>query len=143
MVKFQRIFVINSKDMYKFLLFLGFLSAIGCGGVPASAQSSLLSPDDFEKMLQGDKSVQLVDVRTAGEYRDGHIEAALNRDYYADDFAAQLSKLDKNKPVMVYCAAGSRSSSAAEQLKKMGFKNVYDLDGGMTAWRESGKKVVK
>ncbi|MBK7935980.1 MAG: rhodanese-like domain-containing protein [Lewinellaceae bacterium] len=44
---------------------------------------------------------------------------------------------------MVYCAAGSRSSSAAEQLKKMGFKNVYDLDGGMTAWRETGKKVAK
>ena len=129
--------------MNKTLLSFCVLFLLACGGgIPAPAQSSLLSPGDFEKMLQDDKTVQLVDVRTDREYQSGHIEGALNRDYYADDFATQLGKLDKSKPVMVYCAAGGRSSGAADQLKKLGFTSVYDLDGGMKAWKAAGKKVV-
>jgi rhodanese-related sulfurtransferase len=108
----------------------------------ASAQSAVINTDAFEKMLKTDKTVQLVDVRTPGEFSSGHIEGAVNYDFYATDFAQKMGKLDKKKPVMVYCAVGGRSGAAAEQLKKSGFTKVYDLDGGMDAWKGAGKKVV-
>ena len=107
----------------------------------ANAQT-LLSPDAFEKMLKNDPNIQLVDVRTPEEFSDGHIQKAVNYDYYAADFAQKIVQLDKTKPVLVYCEAGARSASSAEKLKKAGFKKIYDLDGGMSAWREAGKKVV-
>lgn len=122
--------------------FLLFLLFAGLSCKPAGAQSGLLNADAFDKMLQTDKTVQLVDVRTPDEFAGGHIEGAVNYDFYATDFAQKMAQLDKKRPVMVYCAAGGRSGSAAEKLKKLGFPKIYDLDGGMGAWREAGKKVV-
>ena len=125
--------------MQKFLLLFLFM---GIYAANAKAQSALLNADAFEKMLKNDKTVQLGDVRTPDEFKSGHIEGAVNYDFYASDFAKKMAKLDKKRPVMVYCAAGGRSGSAAGQLKKMGFTKIYDLDGGMGAWREAGKKVI-
>jgi rhodanese-related sulfurtransferase len=82
------------------------------------------------EMLMLDKTAQLIDVRTESEYAGGHIGEALNIDYYLDDFKAQLSKLDRKKPVLVYCQSGGRSGKAAAELNSMGFKAVYDLKGG-------------
>lgn len=126
--------------MQKLLFSLLLIAGFSVGNV--SAQSSVINADAFEKMLKTDKTVQLVDVRTPGEYSSGHIEGAVNYDFYASDFAQKIGKLDKKKPVMVYCAVGGRSGAAAEQLKKSGFTKVYDLDGGMDAWKDAGKKVV-
>ena len=127
--------------MQKLVFTLLLLAGITFNSV--HAQSGLLSPNAFEKMLNSDKTVQLVDVRTPDEFRGGHINGAVNYDFYAADFAKKLATLDKKRPVMVYCAAGGRSGSAAGQLKDLGFNKVYDLDGGMGAWREAGKKVVQ
>ena len=127
--------------MYK-LLFLGlFLSTLACTQ-DVSAQQKL-SPNEFEKIIKTDNTVQLIDVRTPEEFSAGHLEGARNFDYYASDFGKKLSTLDKNKPVLVYCAVGGRSGSAADHLKKMGFTNVIDLQGGIRAWTAQGKKVVK
>ncbi|MCB9053053.1 MAG: rhodanese-like domain-containing protein [Lewinellaceae bacterium] len=79
---------------------------------------------------------QLIDVRTPEEYNEGHIEGAVNIDFYADDFEQQLQqKLDKGKPVLLYCRSGSRSAQSAEQMKALGFKEMYDLKGGFMAWK--------
>lgn len=123
--------------------FLSLLLLVGLSFNQAGAQSGLLKSDAFEKMLQTDKTVQLVDVRTPGEFAGGHIQGAVNHDFYAADFAQKMAKLDKNKPVMVYCAVGGRSGATAGQLQKLGFKKVYDLEGGMGAWNKAGKKVAK
>ena len=80
------------------------------------------------------KDRQLVDVGTADEYAGGKIADAENTDFYGSDFKAQMAKLDKNKPVMVYCHSGGRSGKAAGMLKDMGFKEVYDLKGGYSGW---------
>jgi rhodanese-related sulfurtransferase len=96
------------------------------------------SPDAFEqKMLQ--KETQVVDVRTASEYAEGHIEKATNIDVLQADFRDKVASLDKDKPIMVYCKVGGRSAKAAGILKEMGFKDVTDLEGGFTAWKEAGK----
>lgn len=129
--------------MKKLLLLLVVLSGLSCNQTDALAQNIKLKPTEFESMLAKDKSVQLVDVRTPEEFASGHIEGAVLIDYYDTDFGERIGKLDKTKPVMVYCAAGGRSGSTAEQLNKMGFKKVYDLEGGMRAWRSAGKKTVQ
>jgi rhodanese-related sulfurtransferase len=102
-----------------------------------------LSVADFEKKMAEGTNKTILDVRTPGEYQSGHIQDAVLIDYYKSDFKQQLSKLDKNKPVFVYCASGGRSGSASDILSDMGFKNIYDLKGGMNAWKKDSKKIVK
>ena len=82
------------------------------------------------------KNVQLVDVRTPGEYKKGHLGQALNIDFYKKrQFKESFEQLDKQQPVYLYCRSGFRSKKAAMRLLKMGFKKVYDLKGGLNNWR--------
>lgn len=77
------------------------------------------------------KKVQLIDVRTPDEYKSGHIEYAENIDFYSGKFTTEFNKLDKEKPVYIYCRSGSRSKQTADKLSAMGFKEIYDLKGGI------------
>lgn len=121
-----------------FLLFTILLSSC------SQAQNvKKLSVSDFEKTMASSGQKIILDVRTADEYQSGHIQDAILMDYYKNDFKQQLSKLDKNKPVFVYCASGGRSGSASDILSDMGFKQVYDLKGGMNAWKRDSKKIVQ
>jgi rhodanese-related sulfurtransferase len=90
---------------------------------------------EFSKLMKK-SGVQLIDVRTSREFSNGFIAGAKNIDYNGDSFEKQIKKLDKNKPVLVYCAAGGRSENAAELLKEWGFKEVYDLIGGYNGWKQ-------
>lgn len=123
-------------------VFLFALIGLSCGQQGAVAQK-VLQANEFAAMLAQDQSVQLVDVRTPEEYAAGHLQGARLMDIYDTSFAQQIGKLDKSKPVMVYCAAGTRSAAAARQMQKMGFRQVYDLDGGINAWRSAGKPTVQ
>ena len=67
----------------------------------------------------------------------------MNIDWKADDFADKAATLDKGKPVFVYCMSGPRSSAAAEKLQEMGFKNVYEMQGGMMKWRNANLPEIK
>lgn len=80
------------------------------------------------------KKVQLIDVRTPDEYNSGHIKDAKNIDFYSGKFNTEFDKLDKEKPVYIYCRSGSRSRQSANKLIAMGFKEIYDLRGGFIAW---------
>ncbi len=100
-----------------------------------------LSVADFEKQAVG-TSVQLVDVRTSGEYESGHIGEAKLMDVNEDEFDAQIATLDKTKPVYVYCLSGGRSKTAAKSMVKQGFMQVFNLDGGVMAWRSEAKNLV-
>jgi rhodanese-related sulfurtransferase len=85
----------------------------------------------------------ILDVRTPAEFSDGHISGAINIDFYASDFKDQLSRLDLNKRYLVYCRTGIRSAQAAGIMAGLGFQNIYNLTGGITAWLNAGYKVVK
>lgn len=94
-----------------------------------------LNAADFKQVI-GDKKVQLVDVRTAGEYKQGTIGKALNLDVFSPGFATNAeAKLDKGRPVAVFCHSGARSISAAKMLEKKGFPEIYNLKGGIMSWR--------
>ena len=121
---------------YTIISILSLLSLFGCKGYAD------LKVDEFEKMLSEDRTVQLVDVRTPEEYAAGHLDGAVNIDWYADSFMEQVeAKLTKDRPVMVYCRSGKRSAAAAAKLDGYYFK-TYNLIGGYMAWTEAGKPTV-
>lgn len=108
--------------------------------VSAQQKAALVPPAKFAQKIAAEKG-QVIDVRTPKEYKAGHIENAVNIHVYDKDFEQRLDKLDKSKPVYVYCKAGGRSAEAVEIMQKKGFKKITELDGGMDAWAEAGKPV--
>lgn len=79
------------------------------------------------------QDVKVIDVRTPGEYSTGHIPGSAN--IPLNELPGQIGKLDKEEPVLVVCLSGNRSNQAAEYLKGRGFKKIYNLTGGMLAWK--------
>lgn len=105
-----------------------------------------VSPGDFQTRLSsgGTAGVQLIDVRTPREYNAGHIDDALLLDISKRDvFNNGVDALDKNRPVLVYCAVGGRSAAAAKLLADKGFSQIVDLSGGFDAWVAAGKRTVR
>jgi phage shock protein E len=95
-------------------------------------------------LVANDPNLQIVDLRTPAEIKEtGIIAGAKVMDYTAPDFSAKVKQLSKKRPVLVYCAAGGRSASAAQQLHQQGFKMVYDMSPGMSGWLNEGNKTVK
>lgn len=100
-----------------------------------------VTADEFENALY-DGHVQLLDVRSADEYAQGHIANAENIDVQQPDFIDKAkAKLDHANPVYVYCHSGKRSMLAAQKLVKAGFK-VVNLRDGIMGWEDAGKPVL-
>ena len=85
----------------------------------------------------------IIDVRTPEEYDGGYIERAINIDYYSEDFRAQLETLDKDKSYLIYCRSGKRSAGARDVMAELGFREVYNISGGITEWEAQGLPVVR
>ncbi len=100
------------------------------------------TPEKFKQLVESGIGV-LLDVRTSEEVEQGYIGGASTIDFYDDDFASKVNLIPKDKPVYVYCKMGGRSAQAAEIMKKNGFKKVYNLEGGLTAWSGKGFAVTK
>ena len=94
----------------------------------------ILNPTEY-KLAIDSNSVQIVDVRTASEFNQGSIDKALNIDFFQKNkFIAGFDKLNKEKPVFIYCRSGARSQKAAAKLSAMGFTKIFDLKGGYMNW---------
>ena len=101
----------------------------------------LTNAADFNKGISGE-NVQILDVRTAGEYKTGHIKNALQADWNnKDQFNERIQYVDKDKPVYIYCLAGGRSTAAAEWMRKNGFTNVLELTGGINDWKKAERPL--
>lgn len=128
-------FILRSSFVVILLLTSVFTS---CNSTPKGSE---LNPHAYKAAINDKTDEILVDVRTPEEYAEGHIKDALNINWHDPAFMDEMAKADKNKPVFVYCKSGGRSGQAAEALRGMGFKEVYDLEGGITAWKNAGMKV--
>ena len=106
-----------------------FTSFFGCKG-QETATIKILDVQTFKDSVIG-KEVQLIDVRTPAEYEAGYIDDAKNIDFFAANFQDEFNKLNKEEPVYIYCKSGNRSGQSAAKLKDMGFKEIYDLQGGI------------
>ncbi len=104
------------------------------GSNKTNENTVLLSPEDFKEHISK-KKVYLVDVRTPREFKISHIKGAKNINFNSGSFASEFDKLNKNKPLYIYCRTGSRSRHASNKLSEMGFTEIYDLKGGYVRWK--------
>ena len=124
------------QGFYLFLVLL--ITLASC----SSYKAEVVDSKKFKKVLE-DSDVQLIDVRTPGEFVNGHLPKAKNIDFFNPDFQRLLGELDKSKPVAVYCQVGQRSHRVYELLQELEFKEVYELEGGLAAWHQAGEMLVK
>ena len=97
--------------------------------------------DEFEKKMASEKYL-LVDVRTVKEFSDRHIKGAINIDYLAENFSIEIQELELESPVLLYCRSGNRSSKAMKIMNELGFKEVYNLEGGIKGWISENNPVI-
>ncbi|HEY0549262.1 MAG TPA: DUF1259 domain-containing protein [Verrucomicrobiae bacterium] len=97
-----------------------------------------IKPNEFEQ--QRSSGAVVLDVRSPEEFAKGHVPGAINIDLNATGFADKVAQLDKAKPILVNCHAGSRGAIASAQLAKLGFKTVCNLEGGLAEWEKAGNK---
>lgn len=97
-----------------------------------------LDPKAFAEKIAVANGAQILDVRTPEEFNGQHLDNALNINVNYSGFDKEVAQLDKTKPVFVYCLAGGRSSKAASHLADLGFKEVYNMEGGITKWNALG-----
>ena len=109
---------------------------VACNNTSES-QTKIVTAEEVQSLMHKD-GVQLIDVRTPEEYKDGFITNAINIDYFSPSFSEDIKVLDKEKPVIVYCRSGNRSAKSAKILEEAGFKEIYDLEGGFTNWKDLG-----
>ncbi len=99
-----------------------------------------ISASDARAMIQSSSNLLVVDVRTPEEYAQGHLKGAVN--ITLSDLPLRIGGLQQNRPILVYCRTGSRSAQANSILVKAGFTQVYNLEGGITAWINAGYPTV-
>lgn len=112
---------------------------------PPTASVSETKPNEISsseaRAAIENSSAQFIDVRTEAEYAGGHAPKAVN--FPLDELTKEIGKLDKSKPVYVICQSGARSKKAAETLIEAGFRQVFSIAGGTTAWTSAGFPIEK
>ena len=129
----------------------------GTSGAPAVTTSQAATADDATQatgvravtpadaaVIQQNPPDDLVilDVRTSDEFATGHLEGATMIDFYSPDFAERIAALDRDVPYLLYCRSGNRSGQARQLMSELGFVDVADIDGGITAWAAAGLPLV-
>jgi len=121
-------------------------SIVGCNNKKPSktttqhGEISVISPIEFKEKSE---NAIVIDIRTPKEFADGHLEGAVNVNYFDKTFLDEITKYDKTKPIFIYCRSGNRTSSASKKVSNLGFENVYDLQGGIKNWAKNNQKIVK
>ena len=105
---------------------------------------TITTPDAYNLIQQNisNSNFIIIDVRTAGEFNSGHIAGAINIDYESAQFTADVSLLDKTNQYLVYCKTGIRGAAATQIMVGLGFINVQNIAGGITAWIQDGYPVT-
>lgn len=102
-----------------------------------------VTSEDAAKMLTSDKGLIVLDVRTAEEFREGHIKGAINIDIRQPDALSRIDKLDHNARYIVHCRTNHRSKIAVDHMVIRGFKTVYQMMDGFSGWSANGLPQVK
>jgi len=125
--------------MKKLITLIG--SILLLAGCSSSSSAIDLSVTEFSSKV-AEVGVITLDVRTPGEYAEGHLEGAQLIDFQSGNFENEISSLDKNATYAVYCRSGNRSGQAVKVMHDAGFHNVYNLNGGVIDWANAGLPLV-
>ncbi|PDH40365.1 MAG: thioredoxin [Rhodothermaeota bacterium MED-G19] len=130
-----------NKTLLSIFLLVSFISLIACNDI----SSQRVSAEDFYTKLVDDNSSIIIDVRTPEEFSKGHLRNALNINWFDENFESQVEILSRERPVFIYCLSGGRSAKALDKISGMGFKNSYELDGGILEWRKNNypESIIK
>lgn len=101
---------------------------------------SVISPTEFKEKSVNHK---IIDVRTPEEFSEGHIEGAVNINFFDPTFLDQIAKYNKNEPLYIYCRSENRSGKAAKKMTDLGFEQIYNLEGGLLNWMKNNNEIVK
>ena len=135
---FVQIFTTMKFLLHTATAFIFSASLFSCN----AQQANGLNAAEFEAGISNKDSIQILDVRTPGEYESGHIKGSLLADWNnPQEYNRRIAYVDKTKPVYVYCLAGGRSAAAAKQMRTNGFEKVYELNGGINAWKAASKAL--
>ncbi len=124
------------KQKFILLFFTLNMVVLSCSN-PQKEGVKVVTAEEIVTLLKN-KNMQLIDVRTPEEYNEGYITNAQNINFLAPTFSDAIKNLDKKKPVIVYCKSGRRSGKSIKKLLEAGFKEIYDLEGGFTKWKQDG-----
>ncbi len=127
------------NSILKYILLVAF-TIFSCSLINNESINQMNS-DELIEFIELNDAI-LVDVRTEDEYNSGYIENSLNIDYFSNEFSVNADKLDKNTPIILYCRSGNRSSMSANKISKLGFNEIYNLEGGILEWIEEGNVIV-
>ena len=119
-----------------FFVILSF-TILSCNGQPSKKIESV-TPEVFAEKIKATPNAQILDVRTPEEFASEHIDKATNINWLGDDFVTNVEKFDKSKAVFIYCKSGGRSAKASAKLAELGFKTIYELQGGIMKWNAAG-----
>jgi rhodanese-related sulfurtransferase len=125
------------------LVFL--LAVIGTAGAGVDTAWNV-GPGEAQALIRGNvgnRNFVVLDVRTPGEFAQGHLEGAVLVDSLSPGFREEMADLDKTKTYLVYCRTGNRSTSAMGIMSELGFRSIYHLEGGMKRWIEEGLPAVR
>ena len=134
------------RSVVAFIFLTLITSGIFAENKPAeskSVESKKVSVDHagFEQLKKTQPELQILDVRTESEFKEGYIAGAINIDH--KNIEAIRATIAKDKPIILYCRSGRRAGIVADALLASGYKQVYHLDGDMKGWLAAEKPVVK
>jgi phage shock protein E len=128
----------------KFKLFLPTLLLLLSSYLSVHAQHKIeTNSHAVSKMLQKDKSLKVLDVRTAEEFNSGHIKGAINIDIRQSDALSKIDKLDHKQKYIVHCRTNHRSGVAVEHMEKSGFSSIYQMMDGFAGWEANNLPIQK
>jgi phage shock protein E len=105
-----------------------------------------ITPKEAFKRMQESQDqpeIAIIDVRSPGEYKAGHIPGSVNMDLRTPVFFDSLRSMDKGKNYIIYCQAGIRSKRALEAMSRLGFKEACEIKGGINQWRTEGLPITR
>ncbi len=125
---------------FKYPLIAAFVAVLcSCGSVSTGKRPEPISSAAASQWIKNDPKPVILDVRTPGEFAEGHIAGAQLITWTDRDFETRAVKeLDRSQPVLVYCRSGARSAAASKKLASLGFSGVRNLEGGTIAWKKAG-----
>lgn len=136
------------KKLALVLLSLALVTLGGCVAQETDTGDAIfedVTPQEANTLIQlniSNADFVILDVRTALEFSVGHLEGAVNIDFYSETFQQDIDALAKDKIYLIYCRTDNRSGQVLDLMGELGFTEVYNMDGGIDAWDDGGLPVV-
>lgn len=127
-------------SVYILISIVLIISTLSCNSIAQTTveDANVITVETAFGLIQDNRdnpNFMIIDVRTESEFILGHIEDAINIDYYAEDFKQTIQQLDRNKTYIVYCRCGGRGGKTLDIMKEQGFKEVYNIKDGFLDWQ--------